>query len=150
MTVGRDYTGIVEAIGPAVKFFRVGDRVFGLLHGCNPEQASDGAIAEYIVARADMAAVISESLMLQDAATLGVSIITIGQSLYQVLRLAAPSSTHRPTQLTTTMHPHLRRLNRGRHPGNTICQALRLHGSHYVLSTPARVPRPRARHRPEL
>ncbi|KAI9036089.1 GroES-like protein [Aspergillus affinis] len=43
VTIGCDYAGIVEAIGPAVKkSFRVGDPVFGLVHGCNPEQASDG------------------------------------------------------------------------------------------------------------
>ncbi|PYI00241.1 GroES-like protein [Aspergillus sclerotiicarbonarius CBS 121057] len=91
VTVGCDYAGIVEAVGPAVKKpFRVGDRVFGLVHGCNPEQPSDGAFAEYMLARADTQAVMPERLSFQDAATLGVSLITVGQSLYQSLRLTPP------------------------------------------------------------
>lgn len=89
ITVGCDYAGIVEAIGPAVqKPFCVGDRVCGLIHGCNPEKPSDGAFAEYVVARGDMQVIIPECLSFQKAATLGVSLITVGQSLYQSLQLA--------------------------------------------------------------
>ncbi|PLB48803.1 GroES-like protein [Aspergillus steynii IBT 23096] len=106
VTVGCDYAGIIEAIGPAVqKPFRVGDRVFGSVHGCNPEQPSDGAFAEHIIARADLATVIPENLTFQQAATLGVSLVTIGQSLYQTLRLPPPPPTIHPEPTPSASAP---------------------------------------------
>ncbi|PWY91372.1 GroES-like protein [Aspergillus sclerotioniger CBS 115572] len=87
--VGCDYSGIVEAIGPDVKkAFRVGDRICGTIHGCNPEHPDDGAFAEYALALGDLQMAIPERLNFQEAATLGVGLLTIGQSLYQSLQLA--------------------------------------------------------------
>ncbi|OOF92792.1 hypothetical protein ASPCADRAFT_509191 [Aspergillus carbonarius ITEM 5010] len=89
VTVGCDYSGIVEAIGPDVKkAFRVGDRICGTIHGCNPKHPDDGAFAEYALALGDLQIVIPEGLGFQEAATLGVGLLTIGQSLYQSLQLA--------------------------------------------------------------
>ncbi|RAL02056.1 zinc-binding alcohol dehydrogenase family protein [Aspergillus ibericus CBS 121593] len=89
VTVGCDYSGIVEAIGPGVKkAFRVGDRICGTIHGSNPTHPEDGAFTEYALALGDLQIAIPERLSFQEAATLGVGLSTIGQSLYQSLQLA--------------------------------------------------------------
>ncbi|KAF9890023.1 hypothetical protein FE257_006703 [Aspergillus nanangensis] len=91
--VGCDYAGIVEEIGTAVKKpFRKGDRVCGFVHGSNALQPEDGAFAEYIVAKGDIQIVIPESLSFEEAATMGVGILTVGQALYQRMGLALPTS----------------------------------------------------------
>ncbi|KAJ5970895.1 Polyketide synthase enoylreductase [Penicillium vulpinum] len=90
--VGCDYSGIVEAVGKDVKKkFNKGDRVCGLTHGSNAVQPEDGAFAEYIVAKGDLQWKIPENLSFQEAATLGVGINTVGQGLYQSLKLALPT-----------------------------------------------------------
>lgn len=91
--VGCDYAGIVEAVGPAVtKPFKKGDRVCGVAHGSNVVEQEDGTFAEYIVAKADIQIKIPDNISFEEAATLGVSVTTVGQSLYQALDLALPSS----------------------------------------------------------
>ncbi|KAE8382663.1 chaperonin 10-like protein [Aspergillus bertholletiae] len=90
--VGCDYAGIVEEVGPAVKKpFRKGDRVCGFAHGANAVQPADGTFAEYIVAKGDIQITIPDNLSFQEAATLGVGISTVGQALYQSLKLALPT-----------------------------------------------------------
>lgn len=90
--VGCDYAGIVEAVGPAVtKPFKKGDRVCGVAHGSNAVQPEDGTFAEYIVAKGDLQIKIPDNMSFEEAATLGVSVSTVGQSLYQTLGLALPS-----------------------------------------------------------
>ncbi|KAE8371532.1 chaperonin 10-like protein [Aspergillus bertholletiae] len=92
--VGCDYSGIVEEVGKNVKkSFRKGDRVFGFTHGSNAVQPEDGCFAEYIVAKGDLQMHIPDSLSFQDAATLGVGISTVGQGLYQSLKLALPTES---------------------------------------------------------
>ncbi|RDW72675.1 zinc-binding alcohol dehydrogenase family protein [Aspergillus mulundensis] len=89
--VGCDYAGVVEEVGPAVKKqWKKGDRVAGFVHGCNAVQAEDGAFAEYIVAKGDIQMRIPENLGFEEAATLGVGIMTVGQGLYQSLGLGLP------------------------------------------------------------
>ncbi|RAK81914.1 uncharacterized protein BO72DRAFT_492139 [Aspergillus fijiensis CBS 313.89] len=84
--------------------------------------------------------VIPARLSLQDAATLGVVVITIGQSLYQSLRLALPPSSppssppYQPLHHNTSSYMGF---DRGRHRGDPIRQALRLHGGHDLLTAPA-------------
>ncbi|KAJ5593998.1 Protein TOXD [Penicillium hispanicum] len=91
--VGCDYAGVVEAVGKDVKKpFKKGDRVCGFAHGANAVQPEDGAFAEYIVAKSDIQMRIPDNLSFQEAATLGVGIITVGQSLYQSLKLALPTA----------------------------------------------------------
>ncbi|KAF7587032.1 hypothetical protein BBP40_007828 [Aspergillus hancockii] len=99
--VGCDYAGIVEAVGPKVKKnFKKGDRVCGFVHGANAVQPEDGAFAEYIVAKGDLQMHIPDNLSFQQAATLGVSISTVGQALYQSLKLALPTApTKEPTPI---------------------------------------------------
>ncbi|KAJ5455300.1 Polyketide synthaseenoylreductase [Penicillium sp. IBT 31633x] len=90
--VGCDYAGIVEAVGKDVqKKFAKGDRVCGFAHGCNSVQPEDGAFAEYIVVKGDIQMKIPEHLSFHEAAALGVGIITVGQGLYQSLKLALPT-----------------------------------------------------------
>ncbi|RAL15181.1 zinc-binding alcohol dehydrogenase family protein [Aspergillus homomorphus CBS 101889] len=95
--VGCDYAGIVEAVGKnAGQRFQKGDRVCGFVHGANAVQPEDGAFAEYIVAIADLQIKIPSTLSFQEAATLGVGITTVGQSLYQSLKMAPPTAPLAP------------------------------------------------------
>ncbi|KAE8350331.1 chaperonin 10-like protein [Aspergillus coremiiformis] len=90
--VGCDYAGIVEDVGKAVKKpFKKGDRVCGFIYGGNAVQPEDGAFAEYIVAKGDIQIRIPDNVSFQEAATLGVGITTVGQGLYQSLKLALPT-----------------------------------------------------------
>lgn len=90
--VGCDYAGTVEAVGKDVqKKFAKGDRVCGFAHGGNAVEPEDGAFAEYIVAKGDIQWKIPEHMSFQEGATLGVGIITVGQALYQSLKLSWPT-----------------------------------------------------------
>ncbi|KAJ5182535.1 Protein TOXD [Penicillium capsulatum] len=90
--VGCDYAGVVQEVGKDVKkSLKKGDRVCGFAHGGNAVQPEDGAFAEYIVAKGDIQMHIPDHLSFQEAATLGVGIVTVGQSLYQSLKLAWPT-----------------------------------------------------------
>jgi NADPH:quinone reductase-like Zn-dependent oxidoreductase len=91
LTLGSDYSGVVEAVGKDVKKeFSKGDRDFGFVHGCNSFQPEDGAFAEYIVAKGDLQMKIPESMSFQEAATLGAGINTVGQ-VYKNLGLHLPT-----------------------------------------------------------
>lgn len=90
--VGCDYSGVVEAVGKDVKKkFAKGDRVCGFAHGGNAVQPEDGTFAEYIAVKGDLQWKIPEAMSFQEAATLGVGISTVGQALYQSLKLALPT-----------------------------------------------------------
>ncbi len=91
--VGCDYAGIVEQVGPNVtKQFAKGDRVCGMAHGGNVSQHEDGTFAEHIVVKADVQMKIPDNLSFEEAATLGVGLITVGQGLYRSLGLAQPTN----------------------------------------------------------
>ncbi|OQE37283.1 hypothetical protein PENCOP_c010G03534 [Penicillium coprophilum] len=90
--VGCDYSGTVEAVGKDVKKqFSKGDRVCGFAHGGNAVQPEDGTFAEYIAVKGDLQWKIPENMSFQEAATLGVGLNTVGQGLYQSLKLALPT-----------------------------------------------------------
>jgi NADPH:quinone reductase-like Zn-dependent oxidoreductase len=90
--LGCDYAGVVEEVGSAVaKKFKKGDRVMGFVHGGNSLQPEDGAFAEYIVAKGDIQAHIPNDMRFEDAASFGVGITSVGQALYQTLKLPMPS-----------------------------------------------------------
>ncbi|KAK2739934.1 hypothetical protein FQN55_009108 [Onygenales sp. PD_40] len=79
--LGCDYAGIVEEVGSDVKRnFKKGDRVCGCTRP-NPLQPDWGAFAEYIVVVADVQLHIPESMGFEDAASLGVSVLTAGAIL---------------------------------------------------------------------
>ena len=90
---GCDYAGVVEEVGPKVtKPFTKGDRVCGLCHGANALQLEDGAFAEYIVAKGNIQTLIPPHMAFEEAATLGVGLVTVAQGLYQSLQLPLPSA----------------------------------------------------------
>ncbi|KAL2869786.1 zinc-binding alcohol dehydrogenase family protein [Aspergillus lucknowensis] len=95
--IGCDYAGVVEAIGPAVtKRFKIGDRVAGFVHGCNDLDPSEGAFAEFLFAPADLQIVLPDTLSFEEGATLGIAVTTVGQGLYQSLKLELPSADSDP------------------------------------------------------
>ncbi len=75
---GCDYVGIVEEVGPRVtKPFRRGDRVAGVAHGSNQGVPEDGAFAEWIVVKGDLAILVPENVEDVEAATLGIGVTTV-------------------------------------------------------------------------
>ncbi|KAF2138175.1 uncharacterized protein K452DRAFT_234937 [Aplosporella prunicola CBS 121167] len=90
--VGCDYSGIVEEVGPGVSSFKVGDKVAGFVHGSNQDNHEDGCFAEHIAAKAAVQIKVPATLSMEEAATLGVGITTVGQGLYQSLQLPWPTT----------------------------------------------------------
>ncbi|MCB9523973.1 MAG: NAD(P)-dependent alcohol dehydrogenase [Myxococcales bacterium] len=79
---GTTFSGTVEAVGPGVQAFAVGDRVFGL--------AEHGAHAERLVVKADAPmARLPQGLSLQDAAVLPYGALTALHFLTQIGRVQA-------------------------------------------------------------
>jgi NADPH:quinone reductase-like Zn-dependent oxidoreductase len=104
VTVGCDYAGIVvdvattppEASSTAyvsttaiIKTWRKGDRVYGVIHGSNPNHPEDGTFAEYVLALGDLQLKIPDDMSFEDAASLGMGISTVGQG-FQHLGLPLP------------------------------------------------------------
>ena len=90
--VGCDYSGTVEAVGKDVtKPWKKGDRVCGFVHGADHTEHENGAFAQYIVAKGDLQMRIPQDMSFEEAATLGVGISTVGQGLYQSLKLPLPT-----------------------------------------------------------
>ncbi|KAJ5015037.1 Protein TOXD [Colletotrichum sp. SAR 10_99] len=84
--VGCDYAGTVEEVGLKVsKAFKKGDRVAGFAHGSNALHHEDGTFAEYITVKADLQLRIPDSASFEEAATLGLGVMTAGQALFQSL-----------------------------------------------------------------
>ncbi|KFY17434.1 hypothetical protein V492_00683 [Pseudogymnoascus sp. VKM F-4246] len=85
--LGCDYAGIVEEVGVNVtRDFKKGDRVCGCTRP-NPLQPDWGTFAEYIVVVADVQVHVPEAISMEDAAALGVTVLTTGAVLYDTLRL---------------------------------------------------------------
>lgn len=78
LTLGSDLAGSIEAVGPAVTAFKVGDEVYGVT---NPQFC--GAQAEYAVASAGMIAPKPKSLNNLDAASAPVIAVTAYQMLFE-------------------------------------------------------------------
>ena len=88
---GCDYAGVVVQTGEGyTKSWSLGDRVCGFVHGGNQHQPEDGAFAERIVAKADIQLRIPDEMSFEEAAALGVGVVTCGQGLFQQLGLAVP------------------------------------------------------------
>ncbi|RAL09771.1 zinc-binding alcohol dehydrogenase family protein [Aspergillus homomorphus CBS 101889] len=97
LPLGCDYAGTVLSIDPSTSTttdppFQPGDRVFGFISGCNPAHPSDGAFSTATPAITALQLPIPDHLSYTEAATLGIALTTIGQSLYQTLNLAAPET----------------------------------------------------------
>lgn len=90
--IGCDYAGIVEETGSGYeKEWKKGDRICGMCHGADQTQLENGAFAEYIVVKADVQMKIPENMSDEQAATLGVGFLTVGQGLFQYLKLPLPT-----------------------------------------------------------
>jgi len=90
--VGCDYAGVVEEVGSKVtKPFKKGTRVSGFCHGGNAVYHEDGSFGEIITAKGDIQIEIPSNLSFEEAATLGVGVTTVGQALYQSLKLPMPN-----------------------------------------------------------
>ncbi|KAI9898752.1 hypothetical protein N3K66_007112 [Trichothecium roseum] len=90
-TVGCEYAGVVVAVGRGgAAGFREGDRIAGLVRGSDRTNHENGAFAEYLVAKAALQFRIPDSMSDEQAATLGVSLATVGQGLYKSLKLPLP------------------------------------------------------------
>jgi NADPH:quinone reductase-like Zn-dependent oxidoreductase len=83
LTLGSDLSGVVEAVGPGVTSFAVGDHVFGVT---NPRFT--GAYADYAIASARMIAHKPASLTDIDAASVPVVAVTAWQALFELAQLA--------------------------------------------------------------
>ncbi|KAI1172108.1 GroES-like protein [Nemania sp. FL0916] len=81
---GSDYAGTIVAAGEDVSedHLRVGDRVCGFIFGQNPDETDAGAFAEYVETDAALAIRIPDHLSFENAATLGVGIVTAGLALF--------------------------------------------------------------------
>lgn len=90
--MGCDYAGIVESVGKSVSNkWKPGDRIFGAAHGANLVNPDDGVFAEFAAVCGDLQMRVPESLSFEQAATIGLGAITVGQGLYQkALQLDLP------------------------------------------------------------
>ncbi|KAF6816579.1 Protein TOXD 4 [Colletotrichum plurivorum] len=92
--MGCDYAGVVEEVGSkAKKDFRKGDRISGVVHGGDQTQLENGAFSNYIMAKADVQIKTPDNVTDEEAATLGISICTVGQGLYRTLNLPLPADS---------------------------------------------------------
>ncbi|OAP57186.1 hypothetical protein AYL99_07924 [Fonsecaea erecta] len=92
LLVGCDYSGVVAETGTGYsKAWKVGDRICGFAHGCNELQPEDGTFAERIAVKADVQMRVPNHMSFEDAATLGVAVVTCGQGLFQQMGLDLPS-----------------------------------------------------------
>ncbi|RAH64138.1 zinc-binding alcohol dehydrogenase family protein [Aspergillus aculeatinus CBS 121060] len=93
LPLGCDYAGTVLSIHPnTTTDFQPGDRIFGFVSGCNPLHPTDGAFSTATPAVAALQLLIPAHLSFAEAATFGIALTTIGQSLYQTLNLAPPDT----------------------------------------------------------
>ena len=81
LTLGSDFAGVVEAVGPGVSQFKSGDEVYGVT---NPQFV--GANAEYAIASPDMIAPKPLRLSSLEAASLPVVAVTAWQMLFEHAR----------------------------------------------------------------
>src|SRR6202008_1866760 len=82
--LGRDFSGVVSAVGDGVTDLRVGDEVFAV---CDVGQ--EGAYAEKIAIKASIVAKKPASLSFVDAAALGLAGLTAIRTIEDSLKLKA-------------------------------------------------------------
>jgi NADPH:quinone reductase-like Zn-dependent oxidoreductase len=82
--LGRDFSGVVSAVGPEVQDFAVGDAVFGVL-----DRGKEGAYAQKLVTQAAIIARKPEWLEHVDAAAMGLAGLTALWAIEDTARLKA-------------------------------------------------------------
>lgn len=81
---GWDVSGVVEAVGPDVTAFKIGDAVYGML-----DFMRNGAYAQYVAARTRDLALKPRSIDHVQAAAVPLAALTAWQSLFEVAGLAS-------------------------------------------------------------
>ncbi|ORY55899.1 zinc-binding dehydrogenase family oxidoreductase [Pseudomassariella vexata] len=90
--IGMDFSGIVASIHPDTKtVLHIGDQVCGMVHGSNPSDPTNGAFAEYIRVRPELLLRVPRDLSMEQAATLGVGLMTNVMALWAGDALALES-----------------------------------------------------------
>jgi NADPH:quinone reductase-like Zn-dependent oxidoreductase len=84
LTMGRDFSGVVSAVGDGVADLRVGDAVFGVC-----EAGQEGAYAEKIAVKAAIVAKKPDGLSHVDAAALALTGLTAMSAIEDTLKLRA-------------------------------------------------------------
>jgi NADPH:quinone reductase-like Zn-dependent oxidoreductase len=84
LILGSDLAGTVEALGPGVSGFQIGDEVYGVTN-----ERFTGAYAEYAVASAGMIARKPKSLSFIEAASVPVVAVTAWQMLFEYAQVLA-------------------------------------------------------------
>lgn len=97
--VGMDFSGIVASIHPdTTTDLHVGDRVCGMVHGSNPTDPTNGAFAEYTRIRPELLLQVPPDLPMEQAATLGVGLMTNVMALWAEDALALSATPESPAK----------------------------------------------------
>ncbi|KAH9985176.1 chaperonin 10-like protein [Xylariaceae sp. FL0662B] len=76
-TIGMDFSGIIVEIHPGTETdLRIGNRVCGMIHPSNPSDPTNGAFGEYVRARPGLLLRVPRDMSVEQAATLGVGLVT--------------------------------------------------------------------------
>jgi NADPH:quinone reductase-like Zn-dependent oxidoreductase len=97
--IGMDFSGIVASIHPNTKTdLRIGDPVCGMVAGSNPGDPSNGAFASYIRVRPELLLRVPPDLPMEQAATLGVGLMTNVMAIWDPSALALTATPESPTE----------------------------------------------------
>jgi NADPH:quinone reductase-like Zn-dependent oxidoreductase len=83
LTLGSDFSGVIDSIGPGVEHFIIGDEVFGATN-----EHFTGAYAEYALAKASMIALKPKRLNHTHAASVPVVAVTAWQMVFDFAQVA--------------------------------------------------------------
>lgn len=103
---GTDWAGTVVAQGSGARTvhrepLRPGDRVFGVVHGMHSITPQVGAFAQYVSAVSHLVLRVPEHLSLEEAASMGTGITTVGLALFCSLKV--PGSLEAPVEKKTNI-----------------------------------------------
>jgi aspyridone synthetase trans-acting enoyl reductase len=94
---GADFAGTVVKRGREVqKQVEIGDRVCGCVFGSNPACPTNGGFSEYVAVPSDLCLRIPNWMSFQDAASLGMGIITVGLAFRSLGIPQAPKESFSP------------------------------------------------------
>jgi len=87
LTLGSDFSGLIDSVGPGLERFQVGDEVFGVA-----AENFTGACAEYARAKSSMIAPKPQTLNHSHAASVPVVSVTAWQMVFEFAQLSARQS----------------------------------------------------------
>lgn len=97
--VGMDFSGTVAAIHPDTRTdLKIGDRVCGMVHGSNPGDPSNGAFAQYLRVRPEILLRVPKDTRMEQAATLGVGLMTNVMTLWDPAALGLAATPESPAE----------------------------------------------------